>query len=75
MTEETVKIRYPVPGEFLNHIVDADSLKAIKDYFQYMYGVTPSMVLPDHKCIIVHLPYCKEATMLALRYPVIRSSR
>lgn len=75
MDVDTVKIRYPVPGEFLYHIVDANSTQAIRNYFQDMYGVTPILVLPDNGHIVVHLPSCPEATMLALKYPTPKPNR
>ena len=75
MIEETVKIRYPVPSEFLYHIVNEQSTQAIKSYFQEMYDVTPILVLPDNEHIIVHLPLCKESTMLALKYPIPKGNR
>lgn len=70
--EDTVKIRYPVPGAFLHHHVDASSLCAVKQYFLDMYDVIPIMILPDGSHIIVHLPNSPTATMLALRYPLTR---
>lgn len=70
--EETVKIRYPVPGEFVDHIVDASSLCAVRQYFLDMYDVNPIMILPDGTHIIVHLPPSPTATFLALRYPLTR---
>ena len=75
MDGETIKIRYPVPSEFLYHIVDSHSHQAICNYFQDMYGVTPLLVLPDDGFIVVHLPPCKESTMLALKYPIPKRNR
>lgn len=72
MSEDTVKIRYPVPSQFMYHAVTAESQIALRNYFQDMYGVTPLLILPDDGYIVIHLLPCKEATMLALKYPVSR---
>ena len=75
MSEDTVKIRYPVPNQFLYHIVTAESYLALRSYFQDMYGVVPLLILPDDEYIVVHLPPCKEATLLALKYPIPKRNR